>query len=302
MRPLRRIREAARAYWWDATHETFLIVLNWHQVTPQFDPTRHHRYTWTQLEAFKENVAYLSRNFRILPLHEAMQRLSAGTLKGRCVALSFDDGDASIAEYVVPFLRSAGVPATFFVNTAYRKAPLAYWFPILSYLSANNGHCPDFTPELKKQAEQLRHTKDPVLYNDVRLKLEALADAVPYLENRLVTEEWIATLDGEQFAIGAHGHEHQRFSMMSPAWQRENLQKNLELLREFRAYRPIFAVPFGRSGDFTEDTLLIARELGLGVVLADGGINLKSEDCLKRVPSDGGVIRRTLAAAMSRAE
>src|SRR5688572_27390106 len=94
-RALRSIARNGRAFWWKATHDDFLIVFNWHQVAPALDPLRHQQRTWTRLEAFKENVGYLSRHFRVVPLDDAMRRIKNGSLRGRCVALTFDDGDVS---------------------------------------------------------------------------------------------------------------------------------------------------------------------------------------------------------------
>jgi peptidoglycan/xylan/chitin deacetylase (PgdA/CDA1 family) len=116
---------------------------------------------------------------------------------------------------------------------------------------------------------------------------------------RLLPTQWLANLDGEQFAIGAHGHEHQRFSMMPLEWQLHDLRENVRVLSQFRGYRPVFAVPFGRSWDLTRETIYIARGQGLEVVLADGGINLGAGNSYQRIPSDGQIIRRLVAAEMS---
>lgn len=207
-----------------------------------------------------------------------------GVLSGRCVALTFDDGDASMAQYVEPYLRNYDLPATFFINSAYLERPKSYWFPILTYLSAS---APERLPEeLGAAAAQLRTTKDPAYYQRVREQVEDLAGSVPGLESRTVSREWLATLPPELFAIGLHGHEHQRFSMMSAEWQRRDLECNITELSQYTAYRPIFALPFGKSQDGSPETFRIAEELGLDVVLANGGVNLGSEGPWLRVPSD----------------
>jgi peptidoglycan/xylan/chitin deacetylase (PgdA/CDA1 family) len=279
---------------WLVTHRDFLLVFNWHQVTPSFDPGLHHRYTWTALHTFRATINFLTAHFQIVPLQSALERAGAGNFGGRCVALTFDDGDASIAEYVAPLLKQRNLPATFFVNTAYLGGGCAYWFTVLSYAGAA-------LPEgLRQRALGLRNTGDSVFYDDIRRDVEQLSGAVPQLNSRLVSAEWLAKLDADQFTIGAHGHEHQRYSMMSQEWQRQDLKRNVEILSQFRAYRPLFAVPFGRAHDWNSATLEVARELGLVLLLADGGINLTPLPYYRRQPADSLSATKMVVRALMR--
>ena len=292
---------ATRAAQWKQKYKDFLVVFNWHQVAPDFDPFRHHRYTWTSFDKFVREVEFLTSEYKIVPLHDAIARLKAGSLKGRCAALTFDDGDISIAEHVAPFLTRRGLPATFFINTAYLDRQQSYWFPIISFLRA----CQDtegrsiIPCELEEKALKLRLTDDPRFYNEVRSRIEEFGSFVPDLDSRLIPKQWLARLDGDQFSIGAHGHEHQRFSLMTKDWQKNDLSNNVKTLREFRGYRPIFAVPFGRAHDWTDETIRIAREQGLDIVLADGGINLGAKALYRRIPSDNQSLRLLLLEAMA---
>lgn len=298
--PLRTAFHALRAFAWRRNHRDFLIVFNWHQVTSLFDPLCHHKYTWTQLNDFKTEIDHLTADFEILPLHDAIYRLNCGNLRGSCAALTFDDGDISIADYVVPLLRERNLPATFFINSAYLEGHRSYWFPILSYLcTVESESSAVLSAEIKQKASRLRSTDDPIFYGAVRDDIECLASFVPNLGSRLISAEWLAKLDGDQFAIGAHGHEHQRYSMMTPEWQLNDLRENVKILSQFRGYRPVFAVPFGRPWDWTTQTIRVARDQGLQVVLADGGINIVHRDGYRRIPSDGRKSRELITAAMS---
>ena len=253
------------------------------------------------MEDFATEVDYLTAEFEIMPLHDAIARLDHGVLRGSCAALTFDDGDASVSQYVAPMLRTRGLPATFFINSAYLDGRRSYWFPILSYLcTVEDPKLREALPvELKEKALQLRATNDPIFYREVRDRIEQLASLLPNLAARLISTEWIEKLDGEQFAIGAHGHEHQRFSMMPSEWQLDDLRENIRVLSQFQAYRPIFAVPFGRPWDWSNETIRIVRDQGLEVVLADGGLNVGPRETYRRIPSDGRTIRRLVATAMS---
>jgi peptidoglycan/xylan/chitin deacetylase (PgdA/CDA1 family) len=299
--PLQASYHALRAVAWRLSNGNFLIVFNWHQITSAFDSLRHHKYTWTQLNDFELEIDYIFAKFQVLPLDEAIQKLDCRTLRGACAALTFDDGDVSVAENVVPLLRQRNLPATFFINSAYLDGRRSYWFPILSsFCAIEDPSLRAILPhKLKKEALQLRSTNNPGFYNAVRDRIEQLASLVPNLDSRLISTQWLETLDGDQFAIGAHGHEHQRFSMMPTEWQLNDLRKNVRVLSQFRAFRPIFAVPFGRPWDWTKETIRIAHDQGLQVVLADGGINVGYNHTYQRIPSDGRKIRQLVVSAMS---
>jgi peptidoglycan/xylan/chitin deacetylase (PgdA/CDA1 family) len=133
----------------------------------------------------------------------------------------------------------------------------------------------------------------------VRKEIEQLADRVNLPPYPSVSTEWLASLDGELFTIGAHGHEHQRFAMMSHEWQRRNLQRNINILSQFRAYRTFFAIPFGRAHDFDAGTLMIAAENQLSVLGADGGINIHYGALIRRIPADSRSVREAIAREMA---
>jgi peptidoglycan/xylan/chitin deacetylase (PgdA/CDA1 family) len=294
--PIRSIVHAARIFAWRRNHSDFAAVFNWHQVSPDFEPGRHHRYIWTGFEVFRQAVDWIAQEFEVVPLYELIARLRAGKVHGALAALTFDDGDASVANYVLPLLASRGVPATFFINSAYIEQPRTYWFPVLAYLEndADARARAGLADVPEALSRRIRTTSDPTVYNFLRERVENLASSVPHLQERVVTRDWLARLDPAQFSIGAHGHEHQRFSMMSPDWQSHDLKRNLDELGSYPAFRPIFAIPFGRSSDWNVDTVRIARSLGLDVVFAAGGLNRPRSNELRRIPSDGADLRPLL--------
>ena len=67
-----------------------LVVFNYHQVSPVFDPARHFAETWPSLVDFERAVEHLQRSNRLLRLPEGFRLLQPGTLRGIVVALSFD--------------------------------------------------------------------------------------------------------------------------------------------------------------------------------------------------------------------
>lgn len=91
-----------------------LTVIGWHRVDDSGDPLS------TPLTAFRRHLEELARwGAVVLPLDQAVAGLHAGTLPDRAVALTFDDGYASVVETAWPMLRERGLPATSFVVSDY---------------------------------------------------------------------------------------------------------------------------------------------------------------------------------------
>jgi peptidoglycan/xylan/chitin deacetylase (PgdA/CDA1 family) len=189
----------------------------------------------------------------------------------------------------MPLLERRGIPATFFINSAYFEGNGHFWCTTLNWLrhKASLIGRGETEEELERTSKLLRWTTDPVLYGLLRAEVQRLGAEAGVPRRQCVSPIWLEKLNPDLFAIGAHAHEHERYSMMSEEWQIVDLRKNVECLRQFTAYRPMFAYPFGRKGDFDQTTIRIASEMGLSVWGADGGINLRHEGIGLRIPADG---------------
>ncbi len=274
---------------WKRKRGRALAVFTFHQVSPQFDPRFQHEATWTRLDHFEQQLDFIKDYFKVLPLPEAMAKWKRDDLRGMFAAITFDDGDVTVRDHIVPALSKRGLPATFFVNSAHGQGKGYYWFPVMNYLA----NAPDaavkakLTAELKEKADKLRRTEDAAFYEQTRREVEALASIVDDSKPLLVDRDYLATLDEKQFTVGLHGHEHQRFALMPPQWQMENLQKNIEALSDLKTYRPIFAIPFGRPMDWDMTLVHAALHLNVDMVSSNGGINFQRDVHLLRMPSDG---------------
>lgn len=273
---------------WKRNYTHYFVIFNYHQVTRDFDPRYHSAETWTCLDFFERQLRWIQHHFEVLPLPDAMASHRSGELSRVTAALTFDDGDISVERFVLPLLKKLGLPAAFFINTGHLALRRQYWFRVLTYLtnSTNDKERAMLTADCYSRALQLKSTRDPHFYRTTRAEIEKIGAGIEYDDRWCVSEQWLAGLDGEQFHVGLHGHEHQRFSMMPVEWQVENLRRNVEILSQFRAYRPIFALPFGRPIDFATETIRIALEEKLEILMANGGVNLHPDVSWKRIPAD----------------
>jgi peptidoglycan/xylan/chitin deacetylase (PgdA/CDA1 family) len=295
-----RFRRCVAVSLWHHRYRNYLAVFNFHQVTPTFRPGDHACGTWTSLAQFEAGMDYLMQRFKILDLEEAWKRLQRGELSGECAAITFDDGDISLAEYCVPLLERRGIPATIFLNSASFEGNGHYWFSTLNYLQSMHASASAgcVAAELDRKARLLRTTMIPEVYAVLRDEIARLGEESQVPRRQCVSPKWLTTLNEALFAIGAHGHEHERYSMMSEDWQRRDLRLNVDYLQQFKCFRPLFALPFGRKGDYNEITLQVASENRLTVWAADGGVNTSYSPVGLRIPADGRSLRAEAVHAM----
>lgn len=280
---------------WQRRHRNFLLILNFHRISPELRWGETDGGTWTSTRDLESELEFAKNEFQIIPLERAIQQLRSCALHGRNCAITFDDGDETLAQYAQPILARLGVPATFFVNSAYFSGDGHYCFTILDSFLARG-----IQPQTASgDRTTLRNTTDPTVYRQTRERVERSPERASLPPRRCVSPEWLAGLDGDQFTIGAHGHEHQRFSMMGEQWQRDDLKANVAFLAQFKAFRPWLAVPFGRKHDMDASTGKIAAELELTVFGSEGGINLHDSEVLRRIPADGAKVKALAMCAMA---
>jgi peptidoglycan/xylan/chitin deacetylase (PgdA/CDA1 family) len=103
--------------------EPQLTVVGWHRIDD--GPTG----LSTSFDDFRRHLDVLAEwGGCVLPLAEAVGRLADGSLPDRAVALTFDDGYASVVERAWPELLRRGLPATLFAVSGYLDdAPVFPW-------------------------------------------------------------------------------------------------------------------------------------------------------------------------------
>lgn len=75
-----------------------------------------------------------SQGYQVLPLREAVEKLRAGTLPPRALAITFDDGTRDFLEAGVPLLREFNYPATVYVTSYYAEKQVPVFRMAARYL------------------------------------------------------------------------------------------------------------------------------------------------------------------------
>jgi len=95
-----------------ARHQTLIF----HRVLQQPDPMSPNEPT---ADWFRGLIRMLALNFEIIGLSEALDRAAEGSLSGRTLSITFDDGYADNYTVALPILQEFAAPATFFVASGF---------------------------------------------------------------------------------------------------------------------------------------------------------------------------------------
>ena len=111
-----------------------LVILCYHGISLD-DEHAWNPELYMPTAQFRERMRRLrAARYNVLPLGEAVQRLYAGDLPPKSVAVTFDDGFYDFHARALPVLREFDVPATNFVATFYSHFPRPVFDPASSYL------------------------------------------------------------------------------------------------------------------------------------------------------------------------
>lgn len=278
----------------DALHRALAVglprILMYHEIADGYLPPA--RFAW--------QLRYLRRHFEPVSLGELMDRVTRGAIRGREVALTFDDGVRNHYEAVWPRLRELRMPATFFVCPGLIDSGAWIWradlrqrlklldSPTRARLARESG-CSDDTPQAL-----MEWTKSiPAdACADFRARVAALTQgyAPTAAQTALfapMTWDQIQRLDPALITIGSHTRTHPLLSTLPRAELEDEIVGSRQAL-EARLSRPVefFCYPNGittpAAVECVRSHYRAAVSIYNGFVQADGDRAL-----LPRIPADG---------------
>jgi peptidoglycan/xylan/chitin deacetylase (PgdA/CDA1 family) len=203
-----------------------LLLPYHHLVSDEEVPHIKHLYPYKSVEAFKKDLDYLPRHFKPVSLGDVISGIRNQTPRPEhSFLLTFDDGLREVYETIAPMLYRKGIPAVFFLNSAFvDNKTLFYKFGIslvteallrrqhsratLNALAEALGIRAGAGPE-----EIIKAVKGVTYAN--RASVEAAAGLLGisfagYLAEKkpFMTSEEIRQLAGQGFALGGHSVDH----------------------------------------------------------------------------------------------
>lgn len=246
-----------------------LVILCYHGISQE----REHHWRpllYVSQEFFRRRMELLREGgYRVLPLGEALARLSEGCLPERSVALTFDDGFYDFYARAYPVIEEFGFPATVYLTTYYclnerPVFPLALdyvlWSAEEELVRRTSLMGETFALDLRTEASR-RKTVDQLLeftgrrgHSDLEKQelVQQVADAVDVdygaiLERRitrLMGPEEIVHLSERGVDFQLHTHRHR--SPSAQAEYRREIRENRQAIRSLTGQEPAhFCYPSG---------------------------------------------------------
>jgi peptidoglycan/xylan/chitin deacetylase (PgdA/CDA1 family) len=243
-----------------------LVVPFYHMVSDVYVPHVSNLYRFRTVAEFKADLEFFTRQFEPVALGDIVDALN-GTRKlpRSCVHITFDDGFSEVHDVVAPILESAGIPATFFLTTAFLDGggmahhnELSVLFDRIQVQPSRSKAVIDrlesILPAPAKEATTLRDRMLSIRYVE-KYKVQALAEVLEVDLGEYVrttrphlTSDQVASLVKRGFAIGAHSHDHPLYADLSPSEQLGQTRQSMGLLEHF-GFRPkAFAFPHNDDG------------------------------------------------------
>jgi peptidoglycan/xylan/chitin deacetylase (PgdA/CDA1 family) len=233
---------------------------------------------------FREQLLAMRRLCDVIPLSTVISRLQDGSVHRPTVAITFDDGFRNNYDVAFPILRETGTPATVFLATGFIDSVDTLWFCRLVQALARTSR-----PSLSWREREFMLT-DGAARAAASRKIQAAVKSLPppdlLAEVRTVIEQLgqdpdepvahdspFRMLDraaiGEMAAsglveFGAHTASHAILSRLTPAAQRDEIERSLTAVRDLTGRScELFAYPNGLRDDYTADTIRLLSSAGV---------------------------------------
>lgn len=252
-----------------------LSVLFFHRVLAQPDMLIPDEPT---ADGFDTTLGWLQKQFRLMPLDEAVRRLAEGTLPPAAAAITFDDGYRDNHEVAAPLLKRRGIPATFFIASRFLDGGLMWndgiaeairhctqsdiALPELGLSSLPMGTWPQRRSALHTLLQKLKYL--PLAERDRAVRAVQAACRTTITTDLMMSSDQVRDLHRQGFGIGAHTCHHPILTALPDIEaEREIVQGRADLQTCIDSEVPLFAYPNGRiSKDFDKRHRDIARRAG----------------------------------------
>ena len=266
-----------------------LVTVIYHIVSDEDVPHISHLYPYKRPRQFREDLEFLLKQYSPVGLSEVIDWVEGKkSLPPNCFLLTVDDGLREVYDVMAPILTQKGIPATFFLSSAFldnrelcydHKASL-----LIDRLIRNRS-----SSEQQAVKEQLREAgisentlQEAVLRVGYRRRalLDRIAarlqvDVQDYLNKRrpYLTSDQTRQLIDRGFTIGAHGVDHPFYSVLSLEEQLRQTIESMQAIRKtFGLVYGAFAFPHTDAGVSMEFFRQVRRSGFIDITFGTGGL------------------------------
>ena len=250
-------------------------ILIYHRVIAEPDPLILDEVCASE---FDWHMTVLGRWFKVLPLTEAVSRLHDGTLPARAACVTFDDGYADNASAALPILLRHGIPATFFLATAFINGGRMWNDTVIETVRRTPGDTLDAraagldrldisTIDLRRRALDrlltgLKYLPMEERQRRVNEMSAAMKQELP--AGLMMTTEQVRELHKSGMEIGAHTVNHPILAKLELDRARNEIRESKTWLESVTGSTvSLFAYPNGKpTRDYCREHVDLVKELG----------------------------------------
>lgn len=274
-----------------------LSILIYHRVLSKPDPLSPGE---DDTETFDRQMSWLSTCFKIIPLHEAVQKLRQGKLPPGTACITFDDGYADNAETALPILQKYGISATFFVSTGFLDGG-RMWNdtiielvrqarePILDLRKTGLGLFDINTVFQREQTisillEKLKYL--PLKSRESKIEEMCTYNPAQLPNDLMMTSKQVKLLHDAGMEIGGHTVNHPILACTEAVMAREEIGNGKEVLEGIiRAPVRAFAYPNGKPGqDYLSEHVQMVKELGFNAAVSTSYGSARNSNDIYQLP------------------
>lgn len=257
-----------------------LSALIFHRVLAAPDEMRP---TEPTEDDFARILKWVTQQFRVLSLADAVRGIMQRNLPARALVITFDDGYADNAQLASPILKRANLPATFFVTSGTLDGGRMFIDTLIAAAGNSRRATLDLT-ELGLSQYPLdsiaarRRAVDaliPIVKGIDGPERDRTADRIAQIagaeppKDLMMTGSHVRQLADDGFEIGGHTETHPVLARLSTEQATREIEGGRRRLHEITG-KPVrfFAYPNGRPGlDYNARTVEIVRRLGFDAAL-----------------------------------
>ncbi len=206
-------------------------------------------YPYRNVKQFEAELDYFLKYFHPVELEEIVSKKSTGE---KVFHLSFDDGLRQCSDVIAPVLLRKGIPATFFINTAFVDNKNLFHrykasFILNSLRKKPNPYVEKFLAAKDLAGERILAASiaQVNVLNEAAGMLNISFDAILKGHKPYLTSEQIKKLAAEGFSIGAHSHIHPEFWEISEQEQLNEARTSIEWVNQLiKPAIKAFSFPF----------------------------------------------------------
>jgi peptidoglycan/xylan/chitin deacetylase (PgdA/CDA1 family) len=269
-----------------------LSILIFHRVLPHTDALFPDVPT---AETFEQQMRWMRDWFHVLPLVDAVERLYAGTIPSRALAITFDDGYADNEELAAPILQRLGLSATFFVSTGFLGGECMWNDRVIESIRSCRSEHIDLRPhglqEFALSSPALRRRAIETILKAIKHheppRRRAITDAIvaaagqPELPRLMMQPDQVRSLRTIGMDVGGHTVTHPILTRLDAEGARREIAEGKRELESILG-EPIalFAYPNGVPvQDYASEHVALARDCGFkaAVSTAWGAGSMRSD-------------------------